>query len=109
ASPKQLIKDDESRAMVTMSRKKQRLYEAMQISKERKRANVDTLEKRKKNLKKNKETCSHWNYSQILLSFLWHTVFVTIYGKASNLLPLQSMHLQSTVLYSFEELNANSE
>ncbi|GJU90677.1 pescadillo [Tanacetum coccineum] len=59
ASPKQLIKDDESRAMVTMSRKKQRLYEAMQISKERKKANVDTLEKRKKNLKKNKETSSN--------------------------------------------------
>nr|GFC58463.1 pescadillo homolog [Tanacetum cinerariifolium] len=58
ASPKQLIKDDESRAMVTMSRKKKRLYEAMQISKERKKANVDTLEKRKKNLKKNKETSS---------------------------------------------------
>ncbi|GJZ54784.1 pescadillo [Tanacetum coccineum] len=37
ASPKQLIKDDESRAMVTMSRRKQRLYEAMQISKERKK------------------------------------------------------------------------
>ncbi|GJV77254.1 pescadillo [Tanacetum coccineum] len=69
ASPKQLIKDDESRAMVTMSRRKQRL-----LAKKGKKANIDTLEKR--------------NYSKILSSFLWHADFVTIYGIASNLLQI---------------------
>ncbi|XP_042480753.1 pescadillo homolog [Macadamia integrifolia] len=40
-------KDVDDMSMVVMSRKKRRLYEAMQISNERKKANVDLLKKRK--------------------------------------------------------------
>nr|CAL90975.1 pescadillo-like protein [Zinnia elegans] len=57
-SPQQLVKDDENMTMVSMSRKKRRLYEAMKISQGRKKANVETLETRKKNIQKNKKKSS---------------------------------------------------
>ncbi|GKB04175.1 reverse transcriptase domain-containing protein [Tanacetum coccineum] len=53
-SSNQLIKDEEEMAMLPLSRKKRDLLKPFR--KERKRANVDTLERRKKNLKKNQET-----------------------------------------------------
>ncbi|KAI3805823.1 hypothetical protein L1987_21710 [Smallanthus sonchifolius] len=56
ASPQQLVKDDENMTMVSMSRKKRRLYEAMKISQGRKKANVETLKTRKKNIQKSKKT-----------------------------------------------------
>lgn len=48
ADAEQMENDDRNFAMVSMSRKKRRLYEAMQISKERKKANVSLLKERKK-------------------------------------------------------------
>ncbi|KAI3818130.1 hypothetical protein L1987_11933 [Smallanthus sonchifolius] len=58
-SSQQLVKDDENMTMVSMSRKKRRLYEAMKISQGRKKANVETLETRKKNIQKSKKTSSN--------------------------------------------------
>ncbi|XP_043726284.1 pescadillo homolog [Telopea speciosissima] len=45
--PGEVAKDADNMSMVVMSRKKRRLYEAMQISNERKKANIDLLKKRK--------------------------------------------------------------
>ncbi|KAM0023860.1 hypothetical protein Hdeb2414_s0023g00644081 [Helianthus debilis subsp. tardiflorus] len=55
-SPEQLVKDDENMAMLSMSRKRRGLYEAIKISQARKKANVEILERRKKNIQKNKKT-----------------------------------------------------
>ncbi|KAI3677640.1 hypothetical protein L6452_36906 [Arctium lappa] len=52
----QFAEDDDNMSKVAMSRKKRRLYEAMKISQARKKASVDTLETRKKNIKKTKKT-----------------------------------------------------
>lgn len=54
----QFAEDDDNMSKVAMSRKKRRLYEAMKISQARKKASVDTLETRKKNIKKTKKTTS---------------------------------------------------
>ncbi|KVG91779.1 hypothetical protein Ccrd_026109 [Cynara cardunculus var. scolymus] len=54
----QFAEDDDNMSKVAMSRKKRRLYEAMKISQARKKASVDTLETRKKNIKKSKKTTS---------------------------------------------------
>ncbi|KAJ4960868.1 hypothetical protein NE237_020778 [Protea cynaroides] len=45
--PGEVTKDADNMSMVVMSRRKRRLYEAMQISNERKKGNVDLLKKRK--------------------------------------------------------------
>ncbi|XP_039131086.1 LOW QUALITY PROTEIN: pescadillo homolog [Dioscorea cayenensis subsp. rotundata] len=44
----QIAEDAQNRSKISMSRKKRKIYEAMQISKERKKANVDLLKERKK-------------------------------------------------------------
>ncbi|KAA8530201.1 hypothetical protein F0562_004910 [Nyssa sinensis] len=46
----QIVEDNANLSKVVMSRKKRRLYEAMQIGKERKRAHVDLLKNRKKRI-----------------------------------------------------------
>ncbi|CAH1420815.1 unnamed protein product [Lactuca virosa] len=46
----QFADDNDNMSKVAMSRKKRRLYEAMKISQERKKASVDTLKTRKKNI-----------------------------------------------------------
>ncbi|KAL6994392.1 hypothetical protein U1Q18_012497 [Sarracenia purpurea var. burkii] len=46
----QVVEDAANLSKVVMSRKKRKLYEAMQIGKERKRAHVDLLKKRKKKI-----------------------------------------------------------
>lgn len=55
---KQFADDNDNMSKVAMSRKKRRLYEAMKISQERKKASVDTLKTRKKNIQKSKKTTS---------------------------------------------------
>ncbi|CAI9283187.1 unnamed protein product [Lactuca saligna] len=55
----QFADDNDNMSKVTMSRKKRRLYEAMKISQERKKASVDTLKTRKKNIQNSKKTSSH--------------------------------------------------
>ncbi|KAJ0966309.1 hypothetical protein J5N97_027447 [Dioscorea zingiberensis] len=50
----QIAEDDQSRSKISMSRKKRKIYEAMQISKQRKRANVDLLKERKKKAQEQK-------------------------------------------------------
>ncbi|KAL4578349.1 hypothetical protein LXL04_014471 [Taraxacum kok-saghyz] len=58
ANLQQFADDDDNMSKVSMSRKKRRLYEAMKISQERKKASVDTLKTRKKNIQKSKKTTS---------------------------------------------------
>ncbi|KAJ6844701.1 pescadillo-like protein [Iris pallida] len=52
--PEQVAEDARNLSKVSMSRKKRKLYEAMQISKERKKDKVNLLEERKKKAQANK-------------------------------------------------------
>ncbi|KAK9119796.1 hypothetical protein Scep_017889 [Stephania cephalantha] len=54
--PDQIAKDASSMATVVMSRKKRRLYEAMQIGKERKEAHINLLKQRKKKAESSKKS-----------------------------------------------------
>ncbi|XP_071738394.1 uncharacterized protein [Rutidosis leptorrhynchoides] len=54
-SLQQWEKDEENRFTVMMSRKKRKLYEAIMIGKQIKKANVDILVTRKRNIQKGKK------------------------------------------------------